>query len=242
MAIEQPKNEQIFWRQRWQEGSTGWDLGGVHPGLMEAMNLVQNIHLEDHTQAAFQEEAGARPRIRKAYVPGCGRAHDVAWLAQFKSTSDELVWQQVVGADFAPEAIQDASALYGKVQGVSLRCEDVTVVPSEDRGAFDLVFDRAMLCALKPELRPAYMKAVVERLAPRGVHLVFLFDRIKPRYEGENPRESGPPFEIDLKLYDDLVRPLGLDVRGQKSWMTRWPSGREMSELMIVACKKTAFA
>jgi hypothetical protein len=203
------------------------------------MNLLQRIHLED--QATYPKTK-ARPSIRNAYVPGCGRAHDVAWLAQFKPTSDERMWQQVVGADFAPEAIQEASTLYGQVPGVRLRCEDATVVPTEERGTFDLVFDRAMLCALKPELRPAYMKAVVERLAPRGVHLVFLFDRIKPRYEGESPRESGPPFEIDLQLYEHLVRPLGLEVLGQKSWLTRWPSGREMSELMVVACKKANFA
>ncbi len=229
MATEHQNNEKSFWSQRWQEGSTGWDLGGTHPGLPAAVELLLGVRSDS--------DDGTRS-VLEAYVPGCGRAHDVAWLAQYKGGGQVPLWRKVVGVDFAPEAIKEARDLYGQVEGVSLRCEDAASVTEQDREWYHLVFDRAMLCALRPDLRPSYMASVADRLAPGGVHLVFLFDRIKPRHEGENPRTSGPPFEIDLPLYEQLACPLGFEILAQRPWLTRWPSGREMSELIVVARKK----
>ena len=141
------------WRERWQQGTTGWDLGAPHKLTIELVKLAR-----------------ARGRFTapgRVYMPGAGRAHDAAVFVGAGS--------EVVAADFAPEAMAEARRLYQALPRLSFVIEDVLATAPETRATFDAVFDRAMLCALDPVLRPSYARAIAHRLRPGGVLLAIPF-------------------------------------------------------------------
>src|SRR5688572_24240821 len=72
-----------FWEQRYQEGRTGWDLGGPTPvfaTLLESPNAAQLVPSGE------------------ILVVGCGKGHDVLLFARHGFDA--------LGVDFAPSAVQ----------------------------------------------------------------------------------------------------------------------------------------
>ncbi len=169
-----------FWQGRWQTGQTGWDLGGPHP-------LLRTLIAEAQSWRCL--EPGAR-----VLEPGAGRAHNGAALARqgFAVTSFDGV-----GA-----AVAAARGLYAEVPGLTLAEGDALTVNADWRGAFDAVLDRAMLCALPPEARRAYVQACFEHLKPGGAFLSLLFTEVV--HEGD---KLGPPFQITLAELSHLMAP-----------------------------------
>ena len=174
--------EVLFWDARWKDGQTGWDLGGPHPLLAELVNRAVVAGL---------------PESSSIYIPGCGRAHDAVWFAGrgFK----------VVAADFSATAIEAAGknlklliqsgAIENDVASrIELRVEDATNCDAQDESYYQAVFDRAMYCALRPELRSDYLDAIAERLASGGFFLSLPFSQTATT--PEKPKGSGPPFEV----------------------------------------------
>lgn len=171
-------NPQQPWQTRWREGRTGWDQAGPHPLL------------EIGLQAA--EMMGGLLPGALVHEPGCGRAHNAFALAErgFK----------VIASDFVPEAITEARTLY-QHPNLTLRVEDaLTVMPGEDE-RYDMVFDRAMLCALEPPFRLLYLAACARRLKPGGLFLSFPFAALDPEFEG------GPPFALSERELMALLTP-----------------------------------
>ena len=157
------------WRERWQQGTTGWDLGAPHRLTRELIALARSLG-----------RWPSPPLI--VYIPGAGRAHDALEFTHEGCT--------VVAADFAPEAIAAARHLYAGVAGIQFAVEDVLTVDPIDVARYDVVFDRAMLCALDPPLREAYVRALAQRLKPGGLFLGLPFLRVLRENSGR------PPFEI----------------------------------------------
>lgn len=155
----------------WQEGKTGWDLNGPHPAFGEL----------------FEKACQMGPLLAgaKGFLPGCGRAHEGRWLAKRG--------YEVVCEDIVPEAIAQA-ALLGEQKGWTLRLGDARYVRPLEQGVFDFAFDRAVLCALAPEDRELYVKALVERLKPNGLIMGIFFTKVQA--------ESPPPFAIP---HDELL-------------------------------------
>ena len=216
--------EQTFWQERWVEGTTGWDLQGPHPAFATVVKLLS---------ACGVDIAGAR-----VFVPGAGRAHDGAAFARLGA--------EVVAEDFAPGAVAAAQALYRDERGLIIRQGDATVVPAAEIGTWDIVFDRAMLCALRPELRGAFLDAVARRLRSGGMHVVLLFDQIP--VTPERPAGSGPPFQITVADYRDLAGER-FAVATTEDWTTVWPAAkgaaatdkpRQMSETVVLARRKNS--
>ena len=169
-------HETSWWNNRWVEGRTGWDLGGPHPHAEMVIQECQRLGLT------------VGPTV---LLPGCGRAHDGAFLARqgFK----------VVATDISSSAIAEAKALYSSVDNLEIKEGDALACPISERASFDVIFDRAMLCALRPELRPLYLDATATRLRPGGVFAGILFARV-----GEGI--AGPPFAI---ASEELVQLFG---------------------------------
>lgn len=188
-----PLTEARYWDGRWQNGQTGWDLGRPHPLLEELVNRARESGL---------------PANARFYIPGCGRAHDGIWLVQNGFS--------VVAADFAPLAVaaaeKNASEL--RASGIltgeaaarfSCRVEDAATCPEKDQGGYQAVFDRAMYCALRPELRAHYIEAVARRLRKDGFFLSLPFAEIAP--SPEKPKGSGPPFEVTEAAMKEQLHP-----------------------------------
>ena len=168
-----------FWAARWRGGQTGWDLGGAHPFL-----VAEFVKLRD--EALLKEGA-------HIWVPGCGRGHCAASLAQ--------LGYQVWATDIVTEAIEAAKQLYRLVSGLSIDVGDALELPVERRGTFDAVFDRAVLCAIGPQQRANYCSSVFSALRPGGLFVTFAFTKTA-REDGR----AGPPFGIPVAELHHLFR------------------------------------
>lgn len=148
---------------------------------------------------------------RSVLVPGCGSAWDVRFLA-------EAGWD-VLGIDFSAAAVEAARAVLGPH---AARVRQADVFAGIAQAPFDVVYERAFLCALPRRLWPDWAGAM-DRLVARGGMLAgfFFFD------EGER----GPPFplhsgaELQALLgpgfdrIDDAPAEDSIDVfRGKERW------------------------
>ncbi|MGF1569112.1 MAG: methyltransferase domain-containing protein [Nodosilinea sp.] len=138
------------WENRYQEGTTRWDLGQPAPIFVELL------------------ESAAAPPPGAAIVLGAGRGHDALWFAQHGF--------EVTAVDFAPSAIQFLAQQAG-VAGLSITLlqRDIFELVPELQGRFDYVIEHTCFCAIHPSHRPAYVRLVADLLAPRGELLGVFF-------------------------------------------------------------------
>lgn len=138
---------------------------------------------------AMVEGEAAAPRV---LVPGCGSAWDVRFLA-------ERGWA-VLGIDFSDAALDRARAVLGP-HGERVRKADFFVPIAE--APFDVIYERAFLCALPRRMWRDWGARVAELVRPGGrLAGFFHFDA----------SERGPPFglrgqdELDRLLTDAFER------------------------------------
>ncbi|MBD2464505.1 methyltransferase domain-containing protein [Oscillatoria sp. FACHB-1407] len=176
-----------FWEERYQTGSTRWDLGQPAPPFVQLL-----------------QSADAPPPGRMA-VLGSGKGHDALWFAKHGF--------EVVGFDFAPSAIAQSTAL-AEAQEISAQFlqRDIFELPHEFANQFDYVLEHTCFCAIPLELRSAYVHLVRDLLRPHGelIALFWLHDRPDgPPFGGrvdEIHQRFSPDFEIlSLKNVTDSV-------------------------------------
>jgi thiopurine S-methyltransferase len=164
-----------FWRDRWREGKIGFHEG--RPNAMLARHVAR---------------LGER---RRALVPLCGKAHDLALLAS--------LGHEVVGVELVEDAVRaffDEHGLTPTVQPdgpvvryaagrVTLLAGDLFAVTPAQVGPVDALYDRAAVIALPEALRTRYAAHLRALLAPGSPALVVTF---------EYPQElmGGPPFSV----------------------------------------------
>ena len=137
--------------------------------------------------AAFAEFIVRQPAPLNTLIPGCGSAWEAAHLA-------ELGWP-VTALDFSPAAVAVAREVLGNA-AVDLVCADFfTFLP---RRPYQLLYERAFLCALPRKLWADWGRCVAALLPPGGLLAGYFFicDQIK-----------GPPFGILREQLDDLLAP-----------------------------------
>jgi SAM-dependent methyltransferase len=151
------------WNTRYVEGRTAWDLGGPPPALLRVIRAVS--------------ATSARLRV---LVPGAGRAHDaLAWAE---------AGHDATAVDFAPLAVAAArEAALARGLPLTVREADIFALPDDLAGAFDVVWEQTCFCAIPPDRRPDYARAMAACLAPGG-QLIGLF--------WAHGREGGPPFDV----------------------------------------------
>ncbi len=164
------------WRERWLIGRTGWDQGQAHGAMRR---LLEHASLE-----------GRLPTGARIFSAGCGRAHNEAWLAGHGYSVDAV--------DAVPEAIEGARALYSEVPHLHLDVADVFAMAAPTQ-LYDAVFDRAMLCALQPQHRAAYVQKVSEKLQEGGLVMAILFRATRS--------PDGPPFSGNEDAARELFAP-----------------------------------
>jgi len=155
---EQPLDP-AAWEERYRAGDTPWDHGEASPGLLD-----------------FLSEQKYAPGT--VLVPGCGAGHDCRALARRGFT--------VTGVDISKLALERAGKL-AKREQLPIRYEQADCLhpPAGWKGAFDWVFEHTCFCAIDPDLRDDYVRAV-RFVLPSGGHLLGVFFNIQP--------EKGPPF------------------------------------------------
>ncbi len=182
-------------------------MGGPHPSLEKLWELAEPW----------------LPKTGRVYIPACGRAHEGAWFA--------ARGYDVLGEDIVPEAIEAARVAYGHLPNLTFRVGDLYRVSEEDRGAFDLVFDRAACCAFAPTRWEEYLAACSERLRSGGLLLSLPFK------ESLQEAPKGPPFFIPKADWQKLAGK-DFDVRVLVDNPVDRPAISLKTELLAVAQKR----
>ena len=180
MASDRPDHQRPelpdFWDHRFRHGVTPWEAGEA-PAALRAFAAGY--------AADEPKGAGRRPRV---LVPGCGSACDALFL-------DRLGWN-ITALDFSSAAIETARATLGDDWRGSLLCADFFAL---DPGTtFDVIYERAFLCALPRNRWPNYATQVAALLRPGGLLAGFFFFSDETR---------GPPFGIRPEQLEELLAP-----------------------------------
>ena len=190
----------MSWEERWETKNTPWDQGASAPSLVDLL------------------EASELPAGR-ALVPGAGAGYDVLTLA----SAD----RSVMGVDLAPGAVETFRGLRERAGVPASRAEMVCAdfFTWETSARFDLIYDYTFLCAIPPELRPAWRARVDELLVPGGELLMLIFP-VEPPF-GDPPYQITP--EMACELLGDDFEPLHLEPasrsvesRQGREWLGRW--------------------
>ena len=135
--------------------------------------------------SALRAFADDRPRSERVLVPGCGSAYEAAYLL-------DRGWD-VLAIDFSPAAIALAGDVLGQDRSCILREADFF---SLSGAPFDVIYERAFLCALPPRTWPAYAEHVARLTRPGGLLAGFF-------YLAET--STGPPFGISQRNLIELL-------------------------------------
>jgi SAM-dependent methyltransferase len=138
------------WDQRYREGSDRWELGRPAPPL----------------EVFLRTDFRAPQPPGRVLVPGCGRGHEAAFLAD--------LGYEAIGLDFSSEAIQRAQALHGCDRAAlrwlqaDLFDEAALTAAGISVGSLQGVLEHTCFCAIDPAQREAYLDTVRRLLAPGG--------------------------------------------------------------------------
>ena len=147
------------WQGHYESNDLGWYLGQVAPPFVKL----------------WEEE---KLPAGKALVPGCGRGHEVIFLAEngFEVTAIDFSNGAVT---YLERALEERS-LSGRVLH-----QDFFGLGNSHDGIYDLVLEQTFFCAIAPRQRQDYVRNVTRILKPGGM-LVGLF------YNTD--KEGGPPY------------------------------------------------
>jgi thiopurine S-methyltransferase len=137
--------------------------------------------------ASLQEYARNLSPGARVLIPGCGSAYEAAYL------SDQGC--DVLAIDFSPAAVEAARKNLAGFEHV-LRSADFF---DFDYGQpYDVIYERAFLCALPRRIWPQYALRTAQILRPGGELAGFFFLR---------ETERGPPFGMTLDALHALLDP-----------------------------------
>lgn len=147
-----------FWDVRFEAGFMPWDHGGVPHCLAEYV--------------------AREPAPQRVLIPGCGSAHEAKFFLANNWRVDAI--------DFSAAAVLRAKKVLGPL-GATVREADFfgDALATEH---FDVIYERAFLCALPVRLRQDWAARVASLLRSGGKLIgFFYFDQ----------SERGPPFGIE---------------------------------------------
>ena len=134
---------------------------------------------------ALEKFLRTEPRGQRALIPGCGSGYEVHAFAE--------AGFETLAIDFAPAAVERAQRTLGPLAHL-VRLADF--FEFDFARPFDLVYERAFLCALPRRLWPRYAPRLFELLRAEGrLAGFFYFD------DGER----GPPFGLKVGELETLL-------------------------------------
>jgi thiopurine S-methyltransferase len=180
---QSPGAEASHWDQRYQEGTDGWELGQHAPPLAQ--------FLRSHPLAP---QAPGR-----VLVPGCGRGHEVALLAELGFSA--------IGLDFSGEALREARRLHGEDRAglqwlqADLFDRQALAAAGLTPGSLSGIVEHTCFCAIDPGQRQEYIATACRLLAPGGWLLGLFWCHRQP---------GGPPWGSDPQQVAAQLRQAGL--------------------------------
>lgn len=140
---------------------------------------------------ALQDFVAKAERPLITLIPGCGVGYEAAFLAQSG-------WD-VTAIDFSAAAVASAQAAIGEWGRHVIEADFFLYQPAQP---LELIYERAFLCALPPDMRPQIVRRWAE-LLPAGALLAGFF------YIDDSAGRSlkGPPFSIAAAELQALISP-----------------------------------
>lgn len=135
----------------------------------------------------LQAFAAGLAEAPRTLVPGCGTAREARWLL-------DRGWP-ITALDFSPAAIEAARPVIGPHQDCLLLADFFSFDMGEP---FDLVYERAFLCALPRSLWPAWAARLPALIRPGGLLAGYFFFRDELK---------GPPFGTSPEELEGLLTP-----------------------------------
>ncbi len=176
--------ERPYWQERWREGRIGFHQERPNP------------HLVRH--------AGVLAGAARVLVPLCGKAVDLAYLAEGgRSVLGVELVEDAARAFFDEQGIpahrtQDGPLVRWEGSTIEIVVGDFFDLTSDDVGRSGACFDRAALVALPPEMRARYVPHLRSLLEPGARVLLVTFEHDAP--------PGDPPFSVPERevraLYD----------------------------------------
>jgi cyclopropane fatty-acyl-phospholipid synthase-like methyltransferase len=173
----QSTTDSSYWEQRYQEKTTRWDLGQAAPAFVSLLNSQETL------------------TPGRTAVLGCGRGYDALLFAEHGF--------EVVGFDFAPSAIAEATSLVQAAGSTAKFLQrDIFDLATEFPQDFDYVVEHTCFCAIPLERRPEYVQLVRSLLRPKGelIALFFTHNRSGGPPFGSTPTEIVQYFEADFEI------------------------------------------
>jgi SAM-dependent methyltransferase len=137
--------DEDFWTNKYQQGTTGWDAGGITTPLKTYIDQLNDKNI-------------------KILIPGCGYGHEVKYLydAGFRNVF-------VVDLSATPlEHLQVACPKLSEDHFIQDNFFNIT-------GAYDLIIEQTFFSAIHPDSRMAYIKKMSSLLTPGGKLVGLLF-------------------------------------------------------------------
>jgi len=175
-----------FWHDRWQSGRIAFHEGETN-ALLERHFSVMGL------------AAGKR-----IFVPLCGKAMDLAWLA---AQNHEVIGAELddtaVAAFFEEQGLTPSISKMGALKHhtsgpISIFQGDVFALEATALGQVDAVYDRAALVALPEAMRKDYAPHILKLTGGAPLLLVT--------FEYSNPDMVGPPHSVQ---HDEIERLYG---------------------------------
>ncbi len=137
------------------------------------------------------------------FVPLCGKSLDMLWLRDHGYSVLGVELSSIAVQEFFKEngitpnhVVGDKFDCY-EADGIRILCGDIFDLGKVDLAKVSMVYDRASLVALPPEMRERYASHLVNILPPATQILLITFDY--PQTE-----MSGPPFAVSTKEVESL--------------------------------------
>lgn len=172
--------ELSYWQSKWRKGNTGFHMKEGYPGLKEHWNSVQ---IKDNAAVL---------------VPLCGKTKDLLFLSQ--------QCRRVIGVEISEMAVREflkennleaekfsfADFSVYQAKNIEIWQGDFFKLPKHKLPRLDLIYDKAALIALPPEMRANYAEQILEFTTSQTKILLHLFD-----YPQEEM--NGPPFSVSIE-------------------------------------------
>lgn len=189
--------EPNFWHERWDRGEIGFHEG------------VANTLLTEHFPKV---DVGAAARV---FLPLCGKTRDIAWLLDrgFRTAGVELSEQAVkdlfTELGMTPEIEEHDELIRYRATDIDIFVDDIFALSSARLGPIDVVYDRAALVALPPDMRLRYTAHLME-ITEGAPQFVIAF-------EYDQQLMDGPPFSVTedeiRRHYDDAYTVTRVETR-----------------------------
>ncbi len=138
--------DSTYWEQRYQDGTTKWDLGTISPPIKQYVDQLKNKEL-------------------KILIPGAGNSYEATYLFM-------QGFQNVYVADLASSPLQNIKARVPEFPSSQLLHTDFFDIEM----SFDLIIEQTFFCAINPSLRAQYVSKASQLLNQKGKIVGLLFD------------------------------------------------------------------